>query len=396
MGLGLKLFRSSQPPNGSPGRGRYGVITLLISLPLLAACSLLSTPTPTATPTPLPPTLTSTPTATPTRTPTPTPTFTPTPTPTPTPALLGTPYLFAPDGIIEINMPRLVELSHWILDSEDNLLNAWALSPDGRLVAIAEYGTIQLRQVNDGSLVRELENADKPVRALMFYPGGQTIAAVGSDGILRLYQVKDGRFLSTLGTPGAQLWSVAFSLDRIWLAWGGENHRIQLYDLSKDQPSISIAEPYLPEKLLFTYDNTQLLSLTSSGINVRTLNGKLVHTIAGVGIKDMDLWLDNNQIAIASSGVLRVFDMRTSTDVWVLPYRPGLTPTSLAYSPDGSFLAAGWSDGSIEIRWTNNGDLIKTLTGHTGPVTHLAFAPANRILLSSGQDHTLRIWGITP
>jgi WD40 repeat protein len=393
MGLDIKTHLSFPRFTHLPGMATW---MLFILLPLLAGCSLFSTPIPTAT-LPLPtPTLTLTPTKTPTRTPTSTPTPTPTPTATPTPAFIDTPIPSVLDSIIEINMPRVVELSRWVLEGPEYLFNAWDLSPDGSLVALANYENIQLRRVRDGSLVSQLENTDIPTRALAFYPGGQTIASVGKDGILRIYQVSNGRFLSTLGSPGAELWSVAFSPNRTWLAWGGVDHQIQYYDLTKDQPILTVEEPYLPEKLLFSYDNNLLLSMTSSGINVRTMSGTLLHTISGVAVRDMALWLDNSQVAIAASGVLRVYDIHTLRDLWVLPIRPLMSPTALAYSPDGSFLATGWNNGDIEIRWANNGELLKTLSGHRGPVTHLAFTPLNLLLLSSGEDNTLRVWGVAP
>ena len=45
------------------------------------------------------------------------------------------------------------------------------VSPDGRLVALAGYSHIELRSLEDGSLVREIAGIPGPVRRCLFIPG---------------------------------------------------------------------------------------------------------------------------------------------------------------------------------------------------------------------------------
>ena len=217
------------------------------------------------------------------------------------------------------------------------------LSPDGRLVALAGYSHIELRSLADGSLVREIPGLPGPVRALSFYPGGQTIAAACGDGLVRLYQVSNGRFLSTLGEIGPPLWAVAFSPDSNWLTWGGEGQRIFLYDLEKDTLVDKFAEPYVPTHLAFSPDSALLASLTSSGVNIRGLDGVLVRNSGGTGLEDMAFWLDGSQMALVGNEVARVVDTSTGKDLVLLDFREDDTPTAVTYSPDGAFLAVGWS-----------------------------------------------------
>ena len=70
------------------------------------------------------------------------------------------------------------------------------------------------------------------------------------------------------------------------------------------------------------------------------------------------------------------------------------SPTALAYSDNGAFLAVGRADGSIDILWAGDGQHLRTLTGHSGPIRRLAFTPSAGLLLSAGADGTLRVWGI--
>ena len=71
--------------------------------------------------------------------------------------------------------------------------------------------------------------------------------------------------------------------------------------------------------------------------------------------------------------------------------------TSLAWSPNGSLLAAAGAErsdsGDRAIRlWNADGTLAATLTGHTDLVTSLAWSPDGKTLASGSLDKTVRLW----
>ncbi len=71
---------------------------------------------------------------------------------------------------------------------------------------------------------------------------------------------------------------------------------------------------------------------------------------------------------------------------------------SLAWSPDGTRIAGGSSDGTIRIWQVDTGDLLQTLSAHVGGVPALAWSPAfitgGRWIASGGglADNTIKIW----
>jgi WD40 repeat protein len=65
---------------------------------------------------------------------------------------------------------------------------------------------------------------------------------------------------------------------------------------------------------------------------------------------------------------------------------------SVAFSPDGQILASGSNDMTIKLWEVNTGKEICTLKGHTGFINCVAFSPDDQVLASGSNDKTIKIW----
>jgi WD40 repeat protein len=67
---------------------------------------------------------------------------------------------------------------------------------------------------------------------------------------------------------------------------------------------------------------------------------------------------------------------------------------SVAYSPDGKYLAAGMRDTTVRLIDTEAGRELRRFTGHRGRVLAVVFSPDGRFVASAGRDSSIRIWEV--
>src|SRR5215212_9091287 len=118
-----------------------------------------------------------------------------------------------------------------------------------------------------------------------------------------------------------------------------------------------------------------------------------------------ELGLSRDQVSNAESRIMgatkeAIFD-RQGPETSVRPENFVLAHTltghsdevlSVAFSPDGQFLASGASDYTIRGWNVRTGQPVGTLSGHVGRVSSVTFDPKGELLASGGFDKTVRVW----
>src|SRR5206468_1110806 len=68
---------------------------------------------------------------------------------------------------------------------------------------------------------------------------------------------------------------------------------------------------------------------------------------------------------------------------------------TLAWSPDGKYIASGGADGSVQVWNATTAHTYVTYRGHTAAVNALVWSPDGKYIASGGADSSVQVWDAT-
>ena len=188
---------------------------------------------------------------------------------------------------------------------------------------------------------------------LLIYIANLTV----SDGQMPADSLPDG-VIARL-SPGASVYTVAFSPDGKLLASGGDDNAVILWDVTNRTKFKTFAEHTDWVKCVAFSPNGLILASASMDSSVK-------------------LW------SVSSDSYLSTLKHSD----WV---------ESVVFSPNGKTLAtSGNTDGSIELWDVSKKHIIRTdsIDGHRSGISSIAFSPNGLLLASAGDDDTVRLWDV--
>ena len=291
------------------------------------------------------------------------------------------------------------------LDAFGYRVDSVAFSPDGKYLASANVGIIQIWDMNT---FKEIKNwlghqfLDGVV-SIAFSPDSRYLASGGRDNTVKIWNMNTFEELKTLKGAMSITWfnSVAFSPNGKYLAGGGQNpDTIQIWDKNTfEEIKILRGHTHSIESIDFSPNGKYLASGSidktikiwdmNSFKEVKSLKRRPNRCLGDPAV--IAFSCDGRYLASESDETIQIWDMNTFEEIKTLRGHSKLV-LSIAFSPDSRYLASGSSDNTVKIWDMDTFKELKTLRGYAEWVSSVAFSPDNRYLASGSRDGTVKIW----
>ncbi|MFE0646989.1 trypsin-like peptidase domain-containing protein [Streptomyces sp. NPDC059534] len=286
---------------------------------------------------------------------------------------------------------------HRRLTGHTDTVRTVAFSPDGKTLAtVGDDRTMRLWDVATGKARIIREEHTNEVYSAAFSPDGRTLATGDADDTLRLWNTATGESRAIRGEGAGAVAAVAFSPDGHTLATGGGDAMVRLRDAKTGELLATLpGHTGVVYSIAFSPDGKTLVS--GSG----DLTALMWDVASGRQLRKLDHPSEIFSVAFnragttvavgCGDGTVQLWDTATGK---ARSSETGNAVASVAFSPDGRTFATG-SAHVVQLWDTATGAPLTGLFGHTEDVQSVAFSPDGRILASAGLDRTVRLWDMS-
>lgn len=249
-------------------------------------------------------------------------------------------------------------------------VTALAFSLDGSELVSAGQGTVDVRSVEDGQVLRRIRTDLPKIRALAFHPHAGLLAVAGGapgvSGEILLLEWPEGTVRHRQGGFADVATTVAFSKDGMWLGGGSADHRGRVWTMDGERHELSMAY-----ELKGHAGAVLTIAFSSTGRTVLT---------AGAD-RALKVWSREH------GGLIRSLNYHTEP-VHTIAFRPWKEEE--ADQPPEVVCASGSEDRTVRVWQPEVGRMVRIVRGHQGAVFAVVFAADGRRLFSAGEEGIIR------
>jgi mono/diheme cytochrome c family protein len=253
---------------------------------------------------------------------------------------------------------------------ESPRIESLLFSPDAKRLYVAgsapaRFGEIQIWDVPATNQLKSFKVSTDSIYGISVSPGGDKIAVGCADKTVRILAAADGRELLKFDNHSDWVFATAFTLNGQRLISGSRDRAIKFIEVAGGQFIDDI--------------NKQL-----EGVLSLARHPKEDVVVYGGELGSIRLYkISDNQgrtVANKDNNLMREFERL-----------PGPV-NAVAYSPDGSLIAAGGATPEVRLFNAGDGKRVAALKGHEGAIFTVAFRPATNHVATGGFDGKVRFY----
>ena len=282
---------------------------------------------------------------------------------------------------------------------------SFAIGADGETLATTdESGLATLWQASEGWSFTPTFKLGSHSKVVAFSSDGRYLAIGGDEPHIALWDLERANWERSVQIPGRSTSHLKFSPDGRTLAVSSyDSAEILLWDLAARRARLKLKGHSAPVlHMEFAPDGRSLASATgtigdsaiiiwnvATGYPERRING-LVTAPQAIAYSP-----DSRLVAAACphERSVRIWDVRTGGQVQVIAGHSQST-RSIAFSPDGRLLATAAGDGTAGLWSVATGRQIRQLDGEADVLRNVAFSPDGNTLAATANDGDIRLWDV--
>lgn len=275
------------------------------------------------------------------------------------------------------------------IDESKKLRFYKAISYDGTTLTRSFANSIEVLDIENGIILSRFEIDVKYISELALSPNGKVLVIGYNDGTIRCWNVDSTEELAKPSKHNASITHIEFSNDGNILGSGDSEGNIQLWNINimESIPFPNNPHGHYISSITFSNDNKKIASASSGG-NIKVWDirtGNNINTFRPRNFVNDIAFSPDGQILASGDidGFIKLWNVNSSSDQDVKKVMKDLYG-GLAISTKNSLLASNVED-TIYILNYLTGEISKTIVSEFGPFPSLAFSPDGTMLAAGGR-----------
>ena len=306
------------------------------------------------------------------------------------------------DGTVRVWDTRTGEEAMFPMRSGDGQVLSVKFAHNSKWIASGtESGALCIWNVTPGHAGRrKLSGHSGAVRSVAFSRDSSRIASASDDATLRLWDAETGEQLSVLVGHSDCVNGVAFSPDGNILASVSGDETMRLWNSSTGEDARELLKSVGSlHGVSFSPNGAVIAGVLDDGLVLWQLeiwdSEKIATLMGGAQIRSAQFSSDGGSLVAEHARGVRVWNLQSdpSNALWVELGGHSSNVHSVAFSPEGLYIALASDDGTIRICSAGRSQQVgQPRLAHDGVVTSMAVSPCGGFVVSGSADRSVRVW----